>query len=476
MSAANYSHNSRLFLFIPALCLLIAHQVRSVLNAHQLPQLITLPQLSGYHRLPPPQQQQQQQHGESRGVKLLSNDSIPVIHAEGAERVLTPTAVTIASSTVELPSSTTEIPGSIASDSNATNEGLPWRIAAPNVDTDIPPWMDVYVKFHDQSLKDAHQRTAETDQNKYIVFTCHKSCSGTGNRQRAIMATFMVAVVTKRVFLIDVTHPVRLDSILEPHLVRWNDIPPHLNSLKKTKQLKLRNKNPPLLDSPSKFVAMADQQVIRIEANSPINLERQWKTAEIKNLMNEYSLQRPYAVPANLNKQIFWTLYRPTPALTERAVALRKELGVASATSKYIVLHARTGGGGKGWKDDDRFTTDKPANLYGNAKMVRHSMLKGRHAGNETFPIIVVSDDPKAKEEIFAMDPTAIRYANTKIIHVDRSKRKDNNLEGSIAVWADILVMAEATCIVKGRGSFSMLGVWLAAKSTFGSVCMQLVI
>jgi hypothetical protein len=471
MSAAE-SRNGRLYLFILALCLLIAHQVRSLLHAHQLPaELLFLPQFPEYSHGPP---------GDEKLEVASDNSSIQIQTKDDVAQL----AVTALPTNESMPAVLGNNPILFATFSNATmtatilnDDNLkPWRIAAPNVDTTIPIWMEAYVKFHNQSLTDAHQSTRATDKNKYLIFTCHKSCSGTGNRQRAIMATFMVAMLTNRIFLIDVTYPVRLDSILQPHLVRWNWLPPHLNNLN-TKQMKLRNKNPPVLDTPSKFVAMDSQQVIRIEANSPINLERQWKTADVKRYLADFGLIRPFMVPGTIYKQIFWTLYRPTQMLTERAVALRKHLGVDTDGFKYIVVHVRTGGGGKGWKDDDRFTTDKPDNLYANAKMVRNSMRKGTIATgtNETFPIVVLSDEKAAKEKLYAKDPVVVRYADTKIIHVDRSKGKDNDLDGSLAVWADMLVMAQSTCIVKGRGSFSMLGVWLASKS-FGGGCMQLVI
>jgi hypothetical protein len=147
-------------------------------------------------------------------------------------------------------------------------------------------------------------------------------------------------------------------------------------------------------------------------------------------------------------------------------VALRQELGV-NATTGYIAIHARTGGGGK-WNDKDRFTTDKIEYLFSSARTMRKQFLE---RSNESFPIIVVSDDAIAKKTIYDMGPTVVRYANTKIIHVDRSRKKLNDLEGSLAVWADILVLAQATCIVKGRGSFSMLASWLSKSG-----CIQLLI
>ena len=377
-------------------------------------------------------------------------------------------------------------------------DAFPWRIAAPNIDVSIPPWMEAYITFHNEALQNAHQQNKDTDRNKYLIFSCHKSCSGTGNRQRAIMASFIVAIITNRIFLIDITFPVQLELILQPNRIQWNHIPPHLKELK-SRHMKLRNKNPPVLDKPSNFVALDRIPVLYIEANSPVNLEHQWRSQEVRAMLAAHGVGRGMVVPGNLYQQIFCLLYRPSPRLTAAAVELRERLGVGfhvkneptndTATSttttfttttpvSYIAVHARTGGDGVSWKDADRFTTDKLDNLYGNALMVRRGFLQSNKNNNDNttiLPIVVVSDDPKAKKILYDKDPTVVRYADTKIIHVDRSGPGVNDLEGSLAVWADVLILAQATCIVKGRGSFSMLGAWLAPRGS-APACMQLVI
>jgi hypothetical protein len=315
----------------------------------------------------------------------------------------------------------------------------------------------------------------------------------------------MMAMVTNRIFLIDISFPVRLESILLPNTIRWNWFPPHMNQLK-VKQLKLRNKNPPMLDTPSKFLSLSHIPVLRVEANTPVNLEQQWRSAEVAAYVTKYGDARANTVPGALYKQLFWTLYRPTPALAQAAISLRKELQIepkvlpsrmreGNTTTKgkatnitpnlhsyknYIALHARTGGDGHYWKDKDRFTFDRLDNLMANAKMVRQGMLQSSSSSstnNMTYlwPIVVVSDDPQAKKTLKEMEPSLVRYVDTKVIHVDRTKPEWNDLDGSIAVWVDILILSQASCIVKGRGSFSMLGAWLAAHK-FGSSCMHLVI
>ena len=79
----------------------------------------------------------------------------------------------------------------------------------------------------------ANTMNGTTDVNHYLIYTCQKNqlCSGTGNRQRAIAAMFIVAMLTKRILLIDMDNPVPLSQILEPHLINWKCIPTHVDDL-----------------------------------------------------------------------------------------------------------------------------------------------------------------------------------------------------------------------------------------------------
>jgi hypothetical protein len=74
-------------------------------------------------------------------------------------------------------------------------------------------------------------------------------------------------------------------------------------------------------------------------------------------------------------------------------------------------------------------------------------------------PLVIISDDAIAKETLYELDPKSVRYiANATIVHVDRSKTDRNNLlVGSLQVWADVLLLAQATCLVESLSSFSSL-------------------
>ena len=96
-----------------------------------------------------------------------------------------------------------------------------WNETAPVLDTtEIPQWIQDYIDFHKESM--AKAMNGITDVNHYLIYTCKNTtryCSGTSDRQRGIFAMFIVAVLTKRILLIDMDNPVPLSQIIEPHLI-----------------------------------------------------------------------------------------------------------------------------------------------------------------------------------------------------------------------------------------------------------------
>jgi hypothetical protein len=82
--------------------------------------------------------------------------------------------------------------------------------------------------------------------------------------------------------------------------------------------------------------------------------------------------------------------------------------------------------------------------------------LQKSHPGK--MPLVIISDDARAKEILFEMDPESVRFvSNATIVHVDRSKSLDNGVDGSLQVWADVILLAQATCLVESLSSFSSL-------------------
>ena len=60
-------------------------------------------------------------------------------------------------------------------------------------------------------------------QQKFLVYRCDstKPCGGWADRQKGIVTTFLMALLTNRKFVIDVTHPCKLEEFLMPNVYNW---------------------------------------------------------------------------------------------------------------------------------------------------------------------------------------------------------------------------------------------------------------
>merc|ERR1712194_371135 len=56
-----------------------------------------------------------------------------------------------------------------------------------------------------------------------LVYSCQPfaQCGGHGDRLNGIITVFVLAVLTRRVFLIDSESPIPMTMLLSPHLIDW---------------------------------------------------------------------------------------------------------------------------------------------------------------------------------------------------------------------------------------------------------------
>ena len=352
-----------------------------------------------------------------------------------------------------------------------------WSKVAPNIHDKIPPWLQEYIQFHKAAIKNAKQhRNANTkDTNNYLIFFCTSrdelSCSGTANQQRAIAAALMVSILTRRVFLIDIDRPVRLDQILSPNLIEWNYEwnktlikPPSKHSTNPYLHTTVagywtRNVKPHLLESPSQLMPNRSAQVIYIRTNGPATVNSLWKSNLTRALLENHHLSNNGKCPEQIYKWFFQVLYKPTNALIHHMSTIRKQLFL-SVTSTYVGIHIRTG---------DSLFHHKKLKQHGHGDDELNDFVscanKMKHQRfGKNVPMVLVTDNSDTRMIVANMDPF-INYVNTTIIHTDLSKPSVNNLEGNLNVWSDIFLLTQANCTVRSRGSFSELGRRLGATS-----------
>jgi hypothetical protein len=152
-----------------------------------------------------------------------------------------------------------------------------------------------------------------------------------------------------------------------------------------------------------------------------------------------------------LKKSIFHALFRPSPALVQTAHQQQQALGLLGedgVLQPFTAVHVRAGGNWGGW-NEARYEDDELKHFYDAARQI---------ARTENTPIVVVSDTLNAKLKLHQMNPSRVRIVtNTTLVHVDRSRGKQQSVEASLSVWADLLLLAQSECFVRSAGTFSGL-------------------
>ncbi|XP_052799182.1 uncharacterized protein LOC128230782 [Mya arenaria] len=105
----------------------------------------------------------------------------------------------------------------VESDTEFTMKPSKENLIAPNALHNTTFYKSIVQYVHDQS------HVEHCSNRRYIIYRCNagKLCGGIGDRQKGIITAFLLALLTKRTFIIDVSYPCKLETILRPSLYDW---------------------------------------------------------------------------------------------------------------------------------------------------------------------------------------------------------------------------------------------------------------
>lgn len=356
-------------------------------------------------------------------------------------------------------------------------------------------WIKSYVDFQNQwVLAEANSSALNKEATKYalrqsqngngrqhdgrppiLVWNCPSqgTCGGLGDRLYGIVMGFYVAMLTKRIYLVqewkspDVTHP--LYDYLEPHYLHWQveNLPSSI--VDKMGMLStVDNRQHPLLLDPCGL--QADKRDYFFRNNIMIYesalresscLQEYWQTTLGDKVEKD---TRP------LSHIGFWTLFRFSPRVQEQARQILHKSGLLVTTETatvYIAMHVRTGQG-KTWDDPDRHAGIENLDLFDQcAVRLRAAVMDRCHGGH--VPIYVAADNADAKAFFLNKhshdDNGAFKAAvHMEVFHVDRTKTEllHNVQRAYDVVWGELKILVDATCLVMSRSKFSTLGLELS--------------
>mmetsp|Transcript_99456 Transcript_99456/g.280655 ORF Transcript_99456/g.280655 Transcript_99456/m.280655 type:complete len:336 (+) Transcript_99456:2-1009(+) len=282
---------------------------------------------------------------------------------------------------------------------------------------------------------------------RVLVYNCQPfaQCGGHGDRVNGVVTAFMLAVLTRRVFLLDSESPVPLQLLLSPKLIDWRV----RGSVLATAGLRHRAYH----DKRREFEADIDRlahdpaPVLVLSGNYRM-LRSLFEAPSLRGAAVELGL--PARAPAFLVAEVFDVLFTPAPALGREILMLRERAG-GLEDGQFIAIHLRTGD--VSW-DPARHGK---AELGSFLDCAREAEGELRLSTAFDMPWLLATDSAEvarvASELPEAVDGKLRIPGAVGRIHIDRSEFAEV-VEGAVANYAEWILFGRAAAVVLSRSFF----------------------
>lgn len=369
--------------------------------------------------------------------------------------------------------------------------------------TQVPSWIESYIEFHNEHVM-IDNRTKEArlkPGTKFLLYRCDNLCGGIGDRINGMVTLFYVAMTTNRVLLIDHERPSALTDVLVPNRIQWNvsrkNLPAHGQKSANDKF------NVPYLVEPC---LLEDDEGISVKTNQWYGEAYIWKSRCMKEYLKNQNASHVIGssdeISRHLYRWAFWTMFRFSDQVLDRADKLRKMAGLSSLLENsgsnnlkdgnghdlrgvssneeqvhnvdqagysptgfvpYIGIHVR---GERHNTEDDLHKFLKCAQDFRDE--IQKAKQKQQPSSLNPRPIprlIFIADDSyqgarsTLKPTMQSWDPDSVRFVNISVIHTDRTFRSgvEDLRAAHIETYAELVVLLDSECLVRSRSGFSEL-------------------
>ena len=317
-----------------------------------------------------------------------------------------------------------------------------------------------YAGLLDLSLLDQPQ----TD--KTMVYSCRSWCNGWGDRIRGIMSVYILALLTRRRFMIDMNIPCPLARFLKPNIVNWTFTDSKLPSGKKRTRLVIADMLPNNKGN-DRLISIISSKDFVSEWESYddvwITTHGYFVTRALRNpLVNSSWLigQLPLtmATDKTLFALFFELLFMPTKTLVQSVDRILR-----LPYDRLVCLHIR-----KGRNPSNPIDAGFPLRKNITKTMIAFlDKMTGNVTGKVT-QIFVTSDSDAAIKEVGQHFLGSVVTVPGPILHIDqvhhssrRSLDKRSICEGFLKVLTEFLVLGECDVSILSRSGFS---VWASRR------------
>lgn len=285
-----------------------------------------------------------------------------------------------------------------------------------------------------------------------------------------MIGAFYLAILTERVFIIDHTSPLPLNYTLVPNHINW-DIAHLVASTSTSVTFRLIDK--PYEEVCTQVFAAHDDNVdvIRLTLNTyalgrEVWLENGGRSrcqGGMLRLQQTESEKRQYKSAAETFHLGFHALFKFSRPVKERAKEMQKAMGLFNSNgllTPYVGVHARLGGTTQnsnliaGWTDPERHKITDIHRFLSCAS--QHACAVG---SPKCMSIVVLSDNQGFRSEISNLSSLIRYFAETTIVHVDRSIAAEHVMRrGNLDTFAELKILSQSVCIVGSESAFSAVG------------------
>ena len=296
--------------------------------------------------------------------------------------------------------------------------------------------------------------------HKTMVYSCRQRCKGWGDRIRGVMSVYILALLTRRRFMIDMNIPCPLSHFLQPNIVNWTFSEPKSTSDRKRTRLVIsttlfdeaENKRFDTLITSKNFISewesyddvwmTTNTHLTRRALRNPL-ANSSWLIGRLPPIMT---------VDRNIFPLLFELLFKPTKTLIQ---SVEKVLHLPY--EQLVCVHIRMGQNPSNPRD-----SVFPFRQNITRTMIKFLDTKLGSVSAKSTRIFVASDSNAAINEVEKKFPGSVVTVPGPIMHIDReysakfrSSVKSSACEGFLKVLTEFLLLGECDVSILSRSGFS---------------------
>ena len=294
----------------------------------------------------------------------------------------------------------------------------------------------------------------QCDEMKFLVFMCLKKqmCGGWGDRQKGIISTYLLSVLTNRTFAIYYTSPCNLSQFLLPNSYNWTKCLDYIVSVPK---------------SETKVINMMGGGESFKDSLQNIDLENPFESNVVfihtNQIWNKYILAHPNAserLPWAVGKTVAEVSSLVLDRLFQPGASLQKEITrfISNVSHKQMICsHIRVGKNPTIPKDNERHFC--VPNVTAALEFLRRFEVPSKYV------IYVATDSEEIRNNVKETFVNAFTV-DMPVIHIDRYTNAQDSIacNGLFTVLLEQYILSKCDTLLLTRSNFGAMAAYMSTK------------